>query len=549
MKKPVIIAIVAVLLLAVTLIPLGCASKAGSEATATTQTTTVKLGNLTIDITASGNLALTRTADLAFDIAGTVESVGVEVGDNVTEGQELAKLDTTAWETSITNLERQLTAAQRKVTTTQRAVTTAERALVTAQKNADNTVEAKHLALSQQEITLKNAQIALENAQNTYTGPTIEAAQAAVDRAKAYLQYALDGRVNSTGSATTMWDSVVSRAQADLNSAQATLDQRLTGGDPDDIAIKKKQLEIAQKNYQDAVDAVPQAVEDGKIAVENAKIVVEDAKIAVEDAQTALKDAQKALDEGKKGNPVIKAPFTGFVTAVNVKGGDEVLKGKVAVQVADPNRFEANIMVNEMDILQVKTGGMAFVQPTAMSSVTLPATVTKISPTATISQGVVNYQVTVEVKPLSAATAGQLPSGQTPTGQPRTGQSGTGQSSNRTTTGQAVRPQASGIATDFQLRQGLTVTVSILVQQKQGVLLVPNQTITRQGQNTYVQVMENGAPVQRMVKTGMSNWQSTEITEGLTEGETVIIPRSTGTSSTSSQGNQMRAPVFIPGVR
>lgn len=542
MKKSIITVVVALFLLSIIAVPVGCASKTSSAATTTTQTATVQRGNLTVDITASGNLELAKTADLAFDIAGTVETVDVEVGDNVTEGQLLAKLDTTAWEDKITTLERQLTAAQRKVTTTQRAVTTAERALSTAQKNANSTVEAKELALAQQEITLKNAQIALENAQNTYTGPDIEAAQAAVDRAKAYLQYALDGRTASSGSATAMWDSVVSRAQADLNSAQATLDQRLTGGDPDDIAIKKKQLEIAQKNYQDAVDAVPQAMEDGKVSVENAQIALEDAGIAVEDAQTAEKDAQKALDEGKKGNPQIVAPFSGFVTAVNVKGGDEVLKGKVAVQIADPQKFEANILVNEMDILQIKVGGMALVQPTAMSTVSLPAKVTKISPTATISQGVVNYQVTVEVQSLPATVSGQ--SGQTPTGQVRTGTSPTGASSGQTTR----RPQASGISGDFQLRQGLTVTVSVLVQQKQGVLLVNNQAITRQGQSSYVQVMENGVATQRDVKTGISNWQSTEITEGLTEGETVVMPKTT--ASTSTQSSQQRGgPVFIPGVR
>ncbi|MDD5127929.1 MAG: HlyD family efflux transporter periplasmic adaptor subunit [Dehalococcoidales bacterium] len=539
MKKPALLAVAILLLFGVSLVPLGCVSKASSATTAATQTTTVQRGNLTIDITASGNLALAKTADLAFDIAGTVESVDVEVGDNVTEGQVLAKLDTTAWEDKITTLERALTAAQRKVTTAQRAITTAERSLTTAQKNADSTVEAKKLDLTQQEITLKNAQIALENAQDTYTGPDIEAAQAAVDRAEAYLQYALDGRENSSGDATAMWDRVISRAQADLNSAQATLDQRLTGGDPDDIAIKKKQLDIAQKNYDNAVSAVPQAIEDGTVAVDNAKITLEDAKITLEDYLTAEKDARKALDEGKKGSPLIKATFSGFVTAVNVKGGDEILKGKVAVQIADPNKFEANILVNEMDILQVKTGGVAFVQPTAMSSMMLPATVTKISPTATISQGVVNYQVTVEVQ--------SLPSGQTGTGQSMTMQSGAGQSSTRSS-GQAVRPQSSGLSTEFQLRQGLTVTVSIIVQQKRDVMLVPNQTITRQGANTYVQVMENGAPVQRAVKTGVSNWQSTEITEGLNEGETVVIPKSTSTTSSQPQG-QMRAPVFIPGVR
>ncbi len=42
---------------------------------------------------------------------------------------------------------------------------------------------------------------------------------------------------------------------------------------------------------------------------------------------------------------------------------------------------------------------------------------------------------------------------------------------------------------DFQLREGLTVTVSLIVQQKTDVLLVPNAAITREGAQSYVQVV------------------------------------------------------------
>ena len=83
------------------------------------------------------------------------------------------------------------------------------------------------------------------------------------------------------------------------------------------------------------------------------------------------------------------------------------MTGTVAVQIADPAKFEAEIMVSEMDILQVKEGGEARVEVDAMSGLTLPAKVIHISPTATIQSGVVNYKVKVEVASLEEMIQGQ----------------------------------------------------------------------------------------------------------------------------------------------
>jgi len=89
---------------------------------------------------------------------------------------------------------------------------------------------------------------------------------------------------------------------------------------------------------------------------------------------------------------------------------------------------------------------------------------------------------------------------------------------------------------NFQLREGLTVTVSILVDERNDVLLVPNSAITSSGRQTYVKVMlPDGTIEDRSVTTGISDWQYTEIVEGLNEGEKVVIPETTTTTSTTQQ--------------
>jgi HlyD family secretion protein len=228
----------------------------------------------------------------------------------------------------------------------------------------------------------------------------------------------------------------------------------------------------------------------------------------LEDAKKALTDAQEKLEEANSKSPLIEAPFDGFITKVNVEGGDEVLSGTVAVQLADPNRFEADIMVSEMDILQVKLGGDAWVQVDAMSGMSLSAKVTHISPTATIQSGVVNYQVKVEIESHEAVMRERQ--------QAQGGQQ---------------RHLPTEISRDFQLREGLTVTVHILVAEKNNVLLVPNQAITRLGMETHVQVSKDGVTEERVIQVGISDWQFTEVTDGLSEGEQIIVPTTTETTS------------------
>jgi len=445
---------------------LSCASK--SDSASESQVVTVQRGDLTIDITASGNLALSVIEDLAFEISGTVEEILVEEGDSVAEGQVLVKLDTSEWEDELESLEDQVTAAERQVL-------------------------AKERNLLQAEINLENAELTLEDAEEE--------------------------------TLTTI-----------------TGDIFIASTDARQIDILELRVELDEAN-------------------------LEDAKEDLEDAKEAVTDAEEELEEALEKSPEVIAPFDGFITKVRVEGGDEVLTGTVAVQLADPEKFEADILVSEMDILQVKLGGEAYVQVDAMQGLSLPAEVTHISPTATIQQGVVNYQVKVELQSLEAI----IQESQQAT-QEAMEEIGQGKLPERLKQaieeGQITQEQAeemmkqmqqgmreqqrqvpSAISEDFQLREGLTVTVSIIVDERNDVLLVPNGAITTQGQQTYIQVLSpDGTIEERVVTIGISNWQYTEVTEGLSEDEQVVIPQGTTTTTTTPQQQGPSGGMFIPGM-
>jgi len=458
------ITLITLVLCSISVLSLSCASDSDS-AVSQNQVITVQRGDLTIDIAAAGNLALSFKEDLAFEMSGTVEEVLVEEGDSVKEGQVLARLDTSEWDKELTTLE---------------------------------------LNLLQAEINLENAEIALEKAEEPYSKDEIKSARAAVNSAEASLEYAewqMD-EAEDPGD-VKRYKSEVIRAEESLRSAEAKLEAMLDDPDPREINIKELQVKLAEMG---------------------------------------LEDAEEALEEALGASPEITAPFDGFITSVNVSGGDEVKKGTVAVTLADPNKFEADILVNEMDFLQVKLGGEARVQVDAVPGLSLSAKVSHISPTAVIQSGVVNYKVKVEVQSLEEAMQEQQEAMQKAMQE-------------RQQTEQAGQPEGQQrqmptmVPEDFQLREGMTITLSIIVEESSDVLLVPIQAIISQGREPLVQVLKDGVIEERSITVGISNWQYTEVTSGLSEGEQVVILQGTTTPTTSQQGQGQPGGIMpIPGM-
>ncbi|MBI2836473.1 MAG: HlyD family efflux transporter periplasmic adaptor subunit [Chloroflexi bacterium] len=556
----------------------GCSSS--SPAAAQTQEATVKKGDLKIEITATGNLAFAEKESLSFEMAGTVAEVLVEAGDIVQRGQELVKLDIFAWGERLGALGKQMTTAERQVPVRERELARAERQ-----------VAAKELAVRQAELDLQTAVYNLGQIADMKT------AQDAVDTAEYELQVArsmlqatgLEGG-NLGGLSFSTWSQQVTYLTDRLAQAKKDLQALLSGtsakvtGDVT-IAVAKSQLQVEQSK---------RSLEEARLAVEDALVAVLDAQNALDDAKDALAEAQKNFKESSGYKTVITSPFAGIVTKISATAGAEIRKDATIVEVANPLRFEAEVMVGEMDIFQVREGGDATVQLTAGGGVSLPARVTRISPTATVQQGVVNYKVTVEVQSGGAgsqnttvqrgapsqnitAPAGQLPEQiraaiaegrltqeqvdemirrSQQAGFPAGGQPGFGQriqpgSSANSSAGQSAvgqqgtRGQRSTSATSIQLREGLTVTVNIVVTEKTGVLLVPNRAITRQGGQTLVRVPKDGQVEMRPIAIGINDFQNTEVLEGLNEGDKVVIPQTTSTTNSGTRTPQGQTPTRI----
>ncbi len=327
---------------------------------------------------------------------------------------------------------------------------------------------------------------------------------------------------------TSDWEDQLRSLRTSVLSAEIGLDQA-------EYALEQAEAETMITITGDVV--VRECCDDEDIAIKEKQ---------VEMARQRLEDAQADLEEALALSPEIVAPFNGFVTHVNVEGGDEVMKGHVAVTIADPEKFEALILVSENDILQVAKGTQARVSVDAQSGVVLPAEVADVAPTASIQSGVVNYEVTVEVASLEEVRV-QMEEAQSQMRQARQG-AAPGEMPDRlkqaiesgemteeearakmeaTRSGmpaQGMLPAAS-VLSDIHLREGLSVTVTLIVAEKTDVLLIPNAAISSTaGRMTVTVVADDGTAEERQIVTGVSNWQYTEVVDGLEEGDVLKIP-------------------------
>jgi multidrug efflux pump subunit AcrA (membrane-fusion protein) len=83
----------------------------------------------------------------------------------------------------------------------------------------------------------------------------------------------------------------------------------------------------------------------------------------------------------------------------------------------------------------------------------------------------------------------------------------------------------------------MNATVTITVDQAQNVLVIPDRAIQSEGPNSVVEVQKDDGSTERVVvQTGLSNGTNTEITGGLEEGQTIVIPGRATASGQATPG-------------
>jgi HlyD family secretion protein len=235
-----------------------------------------------------------------------------------------------------------------------------------------------------------------------------------------------------------------------------------------------------------SLSSVKQSLIDKKEAVTKEDLDIETQNLAVKQRQYALSDAKENLAQH-----YIRAPFDGVVTEVNVKKGDSVSASTILINLITKQKI-AEISLNEVDVAKVKVGQKTTLTFDAIEDLTITGEIAEVYTLGTVSQGVVTYDVKITFD-----------------------------------------------TQDEKVKPGMSVSVEIITDVKQDVLLVSNSAIKSQNDIQYVEVMGTDNVVySQEIETGISNDTYTEIVSGLKEGDIVVA--STISSATQTQTNQSR---------
>ena len=196
---------------------------------------------------------------------------------------------------------------------------------------------------------------------------------------------------------------------------------------------------------------------------------VTNASLSVESARTSLEQLQS-----KRADYTILAPVDGVILTRSVKLGDLASAGTPMAVLAQPEELCVHADINEQYIERIWPGQQAQVAFTDDSGQprSYTATVARIDDTGITSGGVTDYTVELTLD-----------------------------------------------STDG-LRDGMNVNVAIITDRKENCLRIPSQAVS----GGTVQVLRDGKTMEIEVETGISGGGYTEILQGLTPEDEVLLP-------------------------
>ena len=273
------------------------------------------------------------------------------------------------------------------------------------------------------------------------------------------------------------------------------------------LAAAQAKLREAQQNFNRQQEMVKKGAA-ARESLDAAQATLKSAQSAVDQAKADIRKSQLELDNAglRLGYTSVTAPMDGVVISVAVEKGqtvNAVQDSPTLVTLAQTNTMTVEAEIAEADVGAVQPGMAAYF--------------TLLGADKTRYEGKLK-----SIDPAPLATSKNTTT--------------TTSSSNDTAVyyyGKMDVPNADG-----KLRIGMTANMVINVREAKGVLTIPMTALqTNSAGADEVQVMgTDGKPQPREVKLGINDGVNTEVTEGLTAGEQVVVSSGTGESSMPMPG-------------
>jgi len=326
-----------------------------------------------------------------------------------------------------------------------------------------------------------------------------------------------------------IYDAIVTQSAASVDQMKANLASSRAN-----LIQSKAAFDQSKRNYERNKQLHDQKViadaefEASKLSYDQADANYQAAQEQVNAGEFTVKSSEAQLSQARDNlnKTKIFAPMSGIVSLVNVKLGERVvgtaqMAGTELIRIADLNYMQAEVDVNENDVLRITLGDTADIEVDAYVKKKFKGVVTEISYSSTSATSVVvstsqATNFTVKVKILRESYV------------------------------DLINPKIGKL---YPFRPGMSTTVDIKTESRSNVLTVPIQSVTtrqdkdlKQKDEDYAKttqaqknagnekkdtkeivfVVVNGVAKAKEVTTGIQDANYIEIKSGLDENETVI---------------------------
>lgn len=339
------------------------------------------------------------------------------------------------------------------------------------------------------------------------------------------------------------WRSQLDRAEASLSQQRANLEQSKAS-----LSRAQAQFIRAKADYERQEKLWNEKViseADWQLAKQNFEVAKNDvasAEQSVEASRYIIRSTDASLSEAKENfrKTTVDAPMNGVVSKLIVRKGERVvgtatMAGTEMLRIADLNKMEVRVDVNENDIVRVHLGDTAIIDVDAYSNqnrkfkgiVTLIANTAKEKASA---DAITEFEVRILI--LNSSYDDLVKAG-----------------------------------TRYPFRPGMTASVEIITQRKDNVLSVPLAAVTTRSEDdknsqknedgkpkavanqpaqkkaadkTVVFVNDKGVAKMVEVQTGISDYDNIEITSGLSDSTEVVKGPFLAVSKRLKEGDKIR---------
>ncbi|MEL7586720.1 MAG: efflux RND transporter periplasmic adaptor subunit [Prolixibacteraceae bacterium] len=295
----------------------------------------------------------------------------------------------------------------------------------------------------------------------------------------------------------------LNRATASLNSSRARLAQAQARLIENELSFERSKTLFNQ-------NAIPQSdFESAEASFKVASAEVQAAEFAVKSDEASVAEAEEQLTKTK-----IYAPMNGTISRLTVEKGERVVgtnmyAGTDMMVIANLNKMEVKVEVNENDIVKVSLGDTALVEVDAYLNRKFKSLVTEIANSANTVGTSTDQVTTFNVKVLLLETS--------------------------------YSDLIDSTLNRYPFRPGMSATVDIQTETRDSVISVPIQAVTTRAlnpdtlktirdkkeptvneKNEVVFIVKEGRAWQQPVTTGIQDNMNIEILKGLQEGDEVI---------------------------